>query len=232
MKKLLLGISGFVLAYIPVGTLLDKVIFPEAEPSSDYYPREGQMFFSKTEGFYQTILKRENGLVWLELVLEPFAPGPPEHIHTALPENFIVAEGTLSLLVNGEKKLLRPGESLLVNPGTPHKPFNETDSRVVIKPPLTSEYALPEQFTVFLTQAYGFFDESESNSQPPNVLLQMSRFSPKYELWLASPSIPLQKTFFFLISPTARLLGYRTHYEKYKPGKENAVLDGINVISN
>jgi quercetin dioxygenase-like cupin family protein len=220
MKKLLLGFLGFVLAYILVGALLDKVIFPEAEPGADYYPHEGQVFVSKSEGFHQTILKRENGLVWLELVLEPYAPGPPEHIHTSLPENFIVAEGTLSLLVNGEKKLLRPGESLLVNPGTPHKPFNETDSRVVIKPPLTPEYALSEQFTVFLTQAYGFFDESESNSQPPKALLQMSRFSPKYELWLARPPVPLQKAFFFVISPTARLLGYRTHYEKHKPIKE------------
>ena len=220
MKKLLLGIIGFVLAYVLIGALLDNVIFPEAEPGADYYPREGQVFVSKSEGFHQTILKRENGLVWLELMLEPYAPGPPEHIHTSLPENFIVTEGTLSLLVNGEKKIIRPGESLLVNPGTPHKPFNETDSRVVVKGPLTPEYAVSERFTVFLTQAYGFFDESESNSQPPTALLQMSRFSPKYELWLASPPIPLQRTLFFIIGPTARLLGYRTYYEKYKPIKE------------
>ncbi len=219
IKKLFLGILVFVLMYVLVGALLDKVIFPEAEPASDYYPREGQVFVSKSEGFHQTVLKRDNGLVWLELVLEPHAPGPPEHIHTSFPENFIVTEGTLSLLVNGEKKLLRPGESLLVNPGTPHKPFNETDAPVVVKGPLTPEYALPERFTVFLTQAYGFFDESESNRQPPKALLQMSRFSPKYELWLASPPVPLQKALYFVISPTARLLGYRTHYEKYKPGK-------------
>ncbi len=219
-KKLLLGIIGFVLAYVLIGALLDNVIFPEAEPGSDYYPREGQVFVSESEGFRQAILKRQNGLVWTELVLEPHAPGPPEHIHTSLPENFIVAEGTLSLLVNGEKKILRPGESLLVNPGTPHKPFNETDSPVVVKGPLTPEFALSEQFTVFLTQAYGFFDESESNRRPPKALLQMSRFSPKYGLWLASPPVPLQKTLYFVIGPTARLLGYRTYYEKYKPSKE------------
>lgn len=220
MKKLLLGILGFILAYVLIGALLDKVIFPEAEPGSDYYPREGQVFVSKTEGFRQTILKRDNGLVWSELVLEPYAAGPPEHIHTSFPENFIVAEGTLSLLVNGEKKLLRAGESLLVHPGTPHKPFNETDSRVVVKGPLTPEYGIPDWFSVFLTQAYGFFDESESNSQPPQALLQMSRFSPKYDSWLARPPVSLQKALFFVISPTARLLGYRTHYEKYKPSKE------------
>jgi quercetin dioxygenase-like cupin family protein len=217
MKKLLLRLLTFVLVYILVGALLDNIIFPEAEPGSDYYAREGQAFVSKSEGFHQTILKREGGLVWLELVLEPHAPGPPEHIHTSFPENFIVAEGTLSLLAGGEKKLLRSGESLLIAPGTPHKPFNETNSRVVIKGPLTPEYAIPERFIVFLTQAYGFFDESESNSQPPKALLQMSRFSPKYDSWLANTPVSLQKFVFFVIGPTARLLGYRSYYEKYKP---------------
>src|SRR5687767_4791205 len=101
MKKLLLAILGLFLAYVLIGALLDKVIFPEAEPGSDYYPSEGQIFVSKSEGFHQTILKRSDGLVWLELVLEPYAPGPLEHIHTSFPEKFIVAEGNLSLLVNG-----------------------------------------------------------------------------------------------------------------------------------
>ena len=217
MKKLLLGVLGFIAAYVLIGVLLDKVIFPEAEPGPEYYPREGQVFVSKSEGFRQTVLKRENGLVWGELVLEPYAAGPPEHIHTTFPEKFIVAEGTLSLLVNGEKKTLRAGESLLIPPGTVHKPFNETDSPVVVKGPFTPEYGIPEQFTVFLTQAYGFFDESESNSQPPTALLQMSRFSPKYDSWLARPPVFLQKALYFVIGPTARLLGYRTYYEKYKP---------------
>ena len=217
MKKLLLGVLVFALAYVLVGALLDRVIFPEAEPSAEYYPPEGYVFFSKGEGFRQTILKHENGLVWLQLVLEPKAPGPPEHIHTTFSEKFIVAEGTLSLMVNGEKKTLRPGETFLVPPGTPHRPFNETDAPVVVKGPFEPEYAIPEQFSIFLTQAYGFFDEAEANGKPPKALLQMSRFSPKYDSWLAAPPVFLQKTLYFLIGPTARLAGYRTFYEKYKP---------------
>jgi hypothetical protein len=43
----------------------------------------------------------------------------------------------LSILVNSEKKLLRAGESFLISSGTPYKPFNETDSQVVIKGPLS-----------------------------------------------------------------------------------------------
>ena len=217
MKKLLFRVFVFILAYVLVGALVDRVIFPEAEPPAEYYPREGYVFESKSEGFRQTILKHENNLVWLELVLEPHAAGPPEHIHTTFPENFIVAEGTLSLMVNGEKKLLRPGETFLVAPNTPHKPFNETDAPVIVKGPFEPEYAIPAQFSVFLTQAYGFFDEAEANNRPPKVLLQMSRFAPKYDSWLAGPPVFLQKALFFVIGPTARLLGYRTYYEKYKP---------------
>ena len=217
--KRLLWILGIALAYVLVGALLDRVIFPEAEPGPEYYPRQGHVFVSKTEGFRQTILKRESGLVWGELVLEPRAPGPPEHIHTSFGENFIVAEGTLSLLVNGEKRLVRAGESLMVTPGTSHKPFNETDSNVVVRGPFTPENGIPERFTVFLTQAYGLFDESESNGRGPKALLQMSRFSPKYDVWLAGPPVALQKAVFFIIGPTARLFGYRTHYQKYVPNK-------------
>ncbi len=219
MKKIVWGVLGVVAAYILLGALVDRVILPEAEPGAEYYPPEGYVFYSRLEGFRQTIVKHENDLVWLELELDPHAAGPPEHIHTGFAEKFIVAEGTLTLLVNGEKKILRAGESFLVEPGTPHKPFNETDARTVVRGPFEPEYAIPAQFSVFLTQAYGFFDEAESNARPPRVLLQMSRFSPKYDSWLAGPPVPLQKAFCFTVAPTARLFGYRTFYEKYKPQK-------------
>ena len=215
-QGLLLWISACVAAYILIGALLDRVLFPEAEPPTEFYPQEGRTFASKRKGFRQTILKRADGLVWLELVLEPGAPGPPEHIHTSFPEKFIVAEGTLSLLVNGEKKQLHPGESFLVAPGTPHKPFNETNARVIVQGSLLPEYAIPDQFSVFLTQAYGFFDESDANNHPPKALLQMSRFGPKFDSWLARPPVGVQQVLYFVIGPTARLLGYRTYYEKYQ----------------
>lgn len=216
-KKFLFGFFGFIAAYVLIGALLDRVIFPEAEPDESFYPREGQVFVSRGEGFRQTVLKREGGYIWSELTVDPHAPGPPEHIHGSFSENFLVAEGTLSLLVNGEKKTLRAGESLLIPPNTPHRPFNETGAPVVVRGHLTADYAIPERFGVFLTQAYGFFDESEANNRMPGVLLQMSRFSPKYDLWLANPPVPLQKAVCFVVGPTARLLGYRTYYEKYKP---------------
>ena len=146
--------------------MLDQLIFPEAAPDESYYPRVGYEFVSEVEGFEQRILKREGGLFWLELTLRPNAPGPPEHIHTSFSERFMVAEGSLSLLVNGEVKELGPSESFLVTPGTPHKPFNRTNEPVVVRGPLTEEYGIPEPFSVFLCR----FTVSLTRTQPTSRL--------------------------------------------------------------
>jgi mannose-6-phosphate isomerase-like protein (cupin superfamily) len=134
-------------AYVLAGALLDSVVFPEKEPGPEYYPTSGYSFDSNTEGFTQTVVKREKGLFWVELELKPHAPGPLEHVYTSFAEKFVVAEGTLSVLFNGQKRILHAGEALLVPPGIPHKPFNETDARVLVKAPLDPEYAMPECFS-------------------------------------------------------------------------------------
>ncbi len=218
MKRVLKTFLLIVALYLVVGAVLDRVIFPEPPADDSYYPPVGYFFVSETEGFEQRILKREDGLFWIELTLRPHAPGPPEHVHTSFAERFIVAEGTLSLSVNGEIKELGPSESFLIPPGTPHKPFNRTDQPVVVRGPLTEEYAIPEPFSVFLTQVYAFFDEDPANQQAPRALLQMSRFSPVYDSWLAGPPIALQRLLFHAVGPTARLLGYRAYYPRFKPG--------------
>jgi mannose-6-phosphate isomerase-like protein (cupin superfamily) len=215
--KLIFRLFAIAAAYLFAGTLLDSVIFPEGDAGPAFYPPSGYQFASKKEGFRQTVLQRQNGLVWTELVLDPHAAGPPEHVHTSFAEGFVVTEGTLTILFQGQKRLVHAGESLVVPPGTPHKPFNETDSRVVVRAPLTPEDAMPERFVVFLTQAYAFFDESPSNNSPLSALLQMSRFSPTYDAWLGDVPITAQKALFYTIRPAARLLGYRTFYDRYIP---------------
>ena len=74
---------------------------------------------------------------------------------------------------------------------------------------------MPAEFGLFLQQAYAFFDEAPANSRPPRAIFQMSLFSPRYDSWLAGPPILLQRAFFALLAPTARVLGYRSFYEKY-----------------
>ena len=80
------------------------------------------------------------------------APGPPAHVHTTFAERFIVAEGEVSMQVDGETKVLRAGEEFLVEPGVAHRPFNATGTEAIVLEPLTPDYALPRDFGVFLTQ--------------------------------------------------------------------------------
>lgn len=202
-----------------VGPLLDRVVFPEPEPGPEYIPAVGQTFHSDSEGFTQRIIRRDEGLIWSELTLHPHAPGPPAHVHTTFSERFRVERGTVAMLVGSELLRLNAGEEFLVEPGVPHQPFNETDRDAVVVGPLTPDYALPERFGIFLTQAYGFFDASPENGMAPRAILQMSRFSPAYDSWIAGPPVALQKTVYWAVAPIARLLGYRTAYPEYVPAR-------------
>ena len=217
MKKFVRLLGALLVVFVGVGPVLDSVVFPEEEPGAVYYPMEGHTFRSELEGFTQRIVKRDEGLLWVELTLDPHAEGPPAHVHTSFAERFHVSEGAISLLLDEEVVLIRTGEESLVLPGTVHKPFNPNDVKAVVSGPLTREYAMPDKFGVFLVQAYGYFDESPSNNQPPRALLQMSLFSRTYDSWLGGPPVILQRVLFWVIRPVARLLGYRSYYERFAP---------------
>ena len=209
-RRVLLIAGATVGVYLLLGTIIHNVVLPERVPPTEQYLQVGTRLDSVGEGFRQVVTRMEGGLIWTRLVLEPNAPGPPEHVHTGFGEFFQVTEGTLSVLYNGEVRQLGPGDELDIPPGTPHKPFNTTDQPVVVE---GEKGPLPAEFGLFLLQAYAFFDGDPANSLPPRALFQMSLFSPRYELWMAGPPIVLQRVFFGLIAPTARLLGYRSFYE-------------------
>ena len=166
------------------------------------------------EGFKQTVIKQENGNVYCTVEIEPKAPGPPLHIHSGFDEMFEIKQGELSILVDGKTEILKPGEKYYVEKGAAHKPFNQTDSTIVAE---MGEFAFPEKFAVYLSQVYGFFDESQDNMKPPKVIFQMAMFNQHLDSYLGDgPPVAMQKVQNFFIVPFARLLGYRSFYEKYR----------------
>jgi mannose-6-phosphate isomerase-like protein (cupin superfamily) len=219
VRRVFWAFAIIVALLIVVGPMLDRVVFPEREPGPEFVPKVGQVFHSKSEGFTQSIVKLQTGLIWSELTLDPHAPGPPPHVHTTFTERFRVRSGTVSILAGGKVVRVQAGEEFVVAPGVPHKPFNETGQMAVVLGPLTADYALPERFGVFLSQAYGFFDAAPENSRPPRALLQMSRFSPAYDSWMGGPPVALQRAACWVIGPIARLLGYRAYYPDYAPAR-------------
>ncbi|MBH0189975.1 MAG: cupin domain-containing protein [Nitrospira sp.] len=219
MRLFVRGLVAIVILFALVGPFLDRVVFPEPDPGPEFIPQVGQVFHSASEGFTQRIVRREHGLIWSELIMEPHASGPPPHVHVSFSERFRVEQGTVSVRRGEEVIQLHPGDELLITPGVIHKPFNQTNQIAVVSSPLTPEYALPERFGIFLSQAYGFFDARPENSHPPRALLQMSRFSPVYDSWLGEPPVAVQQALYWFIGPIARLLGYRAYYSEYAPAR-------------
>jgi hypothetical protein len=153
------------------------------------------------------------------LEVKPHAGGPPEHFHEGFSETFTVKSGTLSVLVNGEKKIVRPGETVTVPPMTRHKPFNETDETVVVEG--NEPQSIPTKFAYVLSQLYGFMDRYENGPNTRQMVLQLSVFGDDADSYLADgPSLGVQKAMRVLLSPTARLLGYRNHYPEYGPKRQ------------
>ena len=137
-----------IAGYLVIGYLFHLVIFPEKKPDFADYFTPGRVIYSNAEKVRQTILKHENALVYCSAELDPFAAGPPKHIHTDFDETFEIENGELSIWVNGEVRKLHPGESLLIPKGTPHKPYNETGDTIRVK----GSVAFPEKFAFSLFQ--------------------------------------------------------------------------------
>ena len=199
-----------------VACIIDRAR-PEPQAPDALYPTVGQAIHSNSEGFTSRIIKVDGERIWVELTLAPHAAGPPPHVHRTFAEDFYVAKGNLSLRVGSELKVLHEGEAFRVPPGTVHRPFNQTDEEVVVRGPLTEEYALPRDFVLFLNQIYGFIDESPSHARPPAILFQMALFSPRYDAWKATPPLFVQRVQSAILHPIARLLGYRSYYARFTP---------------
>ena len=220
LKRIALYTLVFFSAYLVVGHLCHRVIFPEKKPEVSTYFQPGQQFYSKSEGFRQIVSKQENGHVHGTLVVEPFAPGPPKHIHSDFDETFQIENGELSVWIDGVVKKLKPGEVLHIPKGTPHQPFNETADTIRLK----GTFAFPEKFAYALPHVYGVMDSDPDFVKSPAVLFQMALFQDAgFDSYLAEgPPVFIQKTMGFIVTPIARLAGYKSYYEEYDIQKQLA----------
>jgi mannose-6-phosphate isomerase-like protein (cupin superfamily) len=199
-------------AYLVIGYLLHAVIFPEKKPDISTYFKRGDVFYSKAEKVKQTVVKQENGYVYCATAIEPFAPGPPAHVHTDFDEVFEISNGELSMWVDGEIKKLRPGQKLLVPKGTPHKPFNETADTIYAK----GFIAFPEKFAFHLAQVYGLMDNDPTFGKSAGTMFQMSLLNNAgFDSYIAGPPVVMQRAMAFVLTPATRLFGYKSYYPAY-----------------
>ncbi len=213
IKTISLFLLAVLVAYLVIGYLFHLLIFPEKKPAVTSYFKAGQEFYSKSEGFKQTVHEQKEGKVFCSLQIDPFADGPPKHVHSDFDEFFEIENGELTVWLDGKIIKIKPGEILRVPKGTPHKPYNETADTIRVK----GEIAFPEKFAYHLPQVYGLMDNSAWFAKSPRTLLQMALFTSEgFDSYVADgPPVFMQKLMSFVCTPLARLMGYRSFYEEY-----------------
>lgn len=151
-----------------------------------------------------------------EILLAPNGPGPPEHVHPKIQEQFRVVSGTLSTRVAGRQRTYGPGEEFTVPPGSPHRWWNETPEPVVIRYRVSPALPLDR----FLENVFAMAQMGYADSRGLPGLLRMSRVLPRFwdVLYLASPPLPIQKLTMATLGVVARMLGYPSEYP-YPPDR-------------
>ena len=210
-------IAGLAGLYLGLGAVLHRLYLLLRPPPERLFPGPGAVLRSESEGFTQHVLAVEGEQVWVRLTLDPHAAGPPEHVHARFAERFHVASGSVQVELEGGSRTLGAGEELLVPPGARHRLWNPSTAAAVVDGPQDAAHALPRRFGLFLTQAYGLFDEAPERARPPRALLQMSFWSPLFDVWLPGPPLVAQRLLFALVRPLAFALGYRPWYGRFAP---------------
>ncbi|MVM40864.1 cupin domain-containing protein [Spirosoma sp. HMF3257] len=210
MRKVFKILIYTISAYLLIALICQ--IWPTNRPDFSKVFAPNSHFGNNTQGNEQIVLGYHDGVVRMLGKVKPHAEGPPEHVHTNFDEPFSVDKGTLSLLVNGEKKVLHSGETFTVSKGTYHKFFNETDSTA------TAIGDAPAEFRFILTQLYGLTNEDPAIFQSPRFLLQLSVWGSDFDSYLKEGPPPfVVKIIKFLLLPIAKLAGYQYANEAYFP---------------
>lgn len=215
VKWILLVLVSLVILYLGLGYLLDGVIFREKIPEISSYFVPGDMFQSDEEGFTQRVIKQENGMVFCELIIAPYAPGPPKHVHTGFDEILETGEDGLYMILENDTVFIEPFQTYVIKKGVPHKPFNPTGKTITVT---MKEWGFPEEFAFGLVQMYGYMDQKPLNERSVgDILMQLSRFTKYFDSWAVelAPPVPVQKVLYFFLRPVARLKGYRIYYPEF-----------------
>jgi mannose-6-phosphate isomerase-like protein (cupin superfamily) len=213
--KAVLAVTAVVTIYLAVGIAVN-VAFPEQQPDLNGYFKPGDRLHSRFEGFDQTVISVEGDWLHTRLEVAPLGGGPPEHFHEHFAETFTVKSGTLSILVDGEKRTLKAGETITIPPMTRHKPFNETNEIVIVEG--DDPKTIPVKFAYILSQLYGFMDTYPEGPSVPAMIMQLSTYGNEADSWLADgPPLGVQKAMRVVLAPTARLMGYSSNYELFRP---------------
>jgi quercetin dioxygenase-like cupin family protein len=149
----------------------------------------------------------------VDLYIRPGGAVMGEHIHPAIEERFTVLHGQVGFRLASRVTIAELGIQLVAPPGVPHDWWNagqeEALVRVAIRPAL--------RFEAMVSNAFGLAQDGKVNSQGMPNLLQLVVFAHEFAdvVQFTHPPRIVQKVFFVLLAPIARLFGYRGNDPQY-----------------
>jgi hypothetical protein len=132
-----------------------------------------------------------------------------QHFHPYSDEEFMVRQGRLKLMVDGEWHTLGPGEALTVSRGTPHLFRNGHDRETLF----TTKFRPGMQFLrMFLNMSSNTANHPEwydARGEPPLLLQTMALLAYRGHGYGQGIPVWLQRLVFAVLTPIALMRGYR-----------------------
>ncbi len=179
-------------------------------------PYKGQVLTDRNTGnifeFIETASDTNGERVVVKQTLKSKVKIAPDHIHTKQDETFKVISGQLTYFLNGEEKTLQAGEEILLPKNVAHNHYNTHDEPLVMLQIFEPAYDID----YFIENLIGLSDDGRVKDGNLEFLQAMVTLkyldTPSY---LAGLPISVQKFLATILTPIARMLGYRALYKKY-----------------
>ena len=173
--------------------------------------KKGDTIVNIRTGQQMTFLKTWAETNGTQLKMECISPVTPEreklHYHPHQENRFTVTKGQLLFTIDGKEQLASVGDIISIPKKLPHSFYNSGHEDAHYVQEFFPALKIDSLFeTFFALASEGKLDQSGS----PNILrtaLILLHF--EKEIRLAHPNWMLQKIFFNLLAPIARLMGYK-----------------------
>ena len=152
-------------------------------------------------------------LLVADLYIRPGGAVMGEHVHPSIEERFTVLRGRVGFRISGRTSTAEPGVTLVAAPGTPHDWWNAGEEEALVR----IEVRPGARFAAFIINSFGLAQDGRVDRRGMPKLLQLALFSREFDdvIQFTRPPRVVQRILFGLLSPLARLLGYRGSYPEY-----------------
>lgn len=137
---------------------------------------------------------------------------PVVHFHPNQTEIFEIQKGEFCIKIGKETKHLKLGDRIIIDKGVAHQWWNPSESqavemKVIFEPALNTE--------TFLEQFFGLGNDNKTKPDGTPPFLQIMAMANKYEIYVDGPPLVIQKIMSVVLGGIARLIGYKSYYNKY-----------------